>query len=691
MGGLELRVDQSAKITVVLQPGEMREVVQVTDVTPLLEANTSSLGQVIENKKILDLPLNGRNPFGLGLLAGNTTPMFGMGSNLPFIGGGGRFSANEVMLDGVDNNTTVNSGAIGRSGIAYTPSVDAVQEFKVKTSAFSAEFGHSAGTVINASVKSGTNEFHGVLFEFLRNDKLDANNFFTNSAGLPRAQFQQNQFGGALGGPILSNRTFFFVDYQGTRRRSAAGTSILDVPPEDFRSGDFSRLSAPIFDPNTRRVGPAGTVIADRFPNNRIPASRMNPASVEITKLVPSPNFGSPGAQSRNFFRQTPRPFDADQWDLRIDHSIGNKDNLFGRFFFGNQSGPNPGVFDGFIGGGSSNIDNARHLVLSDTHIFTPTAVNEFRFGYVRHNGSILGDAPLGVEFAEKNRVALFPFPERGFPSIAFNFSGAISGSQQFTSWGGGSSNLNIENRFHWADNINITRGNHTLKTGADVRRTRFETLKGSPFFGEFVFGSIFTSSSDSPGSGAPLADFLLGFPSTIQGTQMLDWGRQREIYFGAYFQDDWKVTRKLTLNLGIRYDLYTQPVDARDRGSLFDLETGRFALPGKDGFSRAIVDGDHNNFGPRLGFAYQFASKLVVRTGYGIFYGLRDQNQEVTQFSGNNPNTPTFFLPSASSRTLTCIGPAGAPCNAGNAEFGQLSDGTATGRQIQFGLKLLF
>jgi len=223
MGGLELRVDQSAKITVVLQPGGMREVVQLTDVTPLLEANTSSLGQVIENKKILDLPLNGRNPFGLGLLAGNTTPMFGMGSNLPFIGGGGRFSANEVMLDGVDNNTTVNSGAIGRSGIAYTPSVDAVQEFKVKTSAFSAEFGHSAGTVINASVKSGTNEFHGVLFEFLRNDKLDANNFFTNSAGLPRAQFQQNQFGGALGGPILSNRTFFFVDYQGTRRRSAAG------------------------------------------------------------------------------------------------------------------------------------------------------------------------------------------------------------------------------------------------------------------------------------------------------------------------------------------------------------------------------------------------------------------------------------------------------------------------------------
>jgi hypothetical protein len=646
IAGLELRVDQSARIVAVLEPGEVRELVQVTAMTPLLETDTSSLGQVIENKKILDLPLNGRNPFALGLLAGNTTPMFGMGSNLPFIGGGGRFSANEVMLDGVDNNTTVNSGSIGRTGIAYTPSVDAVQEFKVKTSTFSAEFGHSAGTVINASIKSGGNQFHGALFEFLRNDKLDANNFFTNAAGLPRATFQQNQFGGALGGPILRDRTFFFVDYQGTRQRTAAGTAIYDVPPEDFRLGDFSMLAAPIFDPATRRVGPAGTVIADPFPNNRIPASRMNPASVETTKLVPTPNFGAPGAQSRNFFRQTPRRFDADQWDLRIDHKISNNNNLFGRFSFGNQSWPSPGVFEGFIGGGSSNIDNARHLVLSDTYIFSPKVVNEFRFGYIRHNGSILGDAPQGVEFAERNRVALFPFPVKGFPSIAFNFSGAISGSQQFTSWGGGNSNLNIENRFHWADNINITRGNHTLKTGVDIRRPRFETLKGSPFFGEFVFGSIFTSSSDAPGSGAPLADFLLGFPSTIQGTQMLDWGRQREIYLGTYFQDDWKVSRNLTLNLGVRYDLYTQPVDARDRGSLFDLSMGRFALPGQDGLTRAIVDGDHNNIGPRVGFAYQLGAKLVIRGGYGIFYGLRDQNQEVTQFSGNNPNTPTLSVP---------------------------------------------
>src|SRR5258705_1321522 len=203
-----------------------------------LETETSSLGQVIENKKILELPLNGRNPFALGLLAGNTTQMFGMGSNLPFIAGGGRFSANEVTLDGVDNNTVSNGGSIGRNGVAVVPSVDAVQEFKVKTSTFSAEFGHSAGAVINATIKSGTNDFHGTLFEFLRNNALDANNFFTNAAGQARAPFHQNQFGAAGGGPVLvpklyngKNHTFVFGDYQGTRQSTSAGSAITDLPP----------------------------------------------------------------------------------------------------------------------------------------------------------------------------------------------------------------------------------------------------------------------------------------------------------------------------------------------------------------------------------------------------------------------------------------------------------------------------
>ncbi len=655
--GLQLRVDQSATARVSMQPGEVRETVEVTDVTPLLDAETSSLGQVVENKKILDLPLNGRNAFGLGLLAGNTTPMFGIGSNLPFIAGGGRYTSTEVLLDGVDNNTVVNGGAVGRSGLAYSPSVDAVQEFKVKTSTFAAEFGRAAGAVMNATIKSGSNLLHGSLFEFLRNDKFDANNFITNSAGLSKAKFRQNQFGGSLGGPIVKQKTFFFLDYQGTRQRTAAGTSIGAVPPAALRSGNLTALRTPIFDPLQRRIGPAGTVISTPFPNAQIPPDRINRTSAAIMGQVPLPNFGNSGDLSRNYFQGFPRRFNGDQFDVRVDHQLTAKNSLFGRFSFGNQVRPTPGRFAGFIGGGTNSIDFTRQVAFNDTHIFRPTVVNEFRAGYTRHNGSIIGNAVRGVEFARSAGLALFPFPLLGFPQIQFFFSGQGTGSTQFDPWGGGDSNLNFENRFHVADSLSVTHGKHTFKMGADVRRMRFETLKGTPFHGQYVFGSIFTTSSDAPGSGAPIADYLLGYPSLLQGTQMLDWGRQRETYFGTYFQDDWKVTPRLTLNLGGRYDLFTQPVDARDRGGLFDIASGQFVVPGKNGFSRAIVDGDHNNIAPRMGLAYQWNRKLVIRGGYGIFIGQRDVNQEVTQFSGNNPNTPTFSIPETSA-TRTVLPP---------------------------------
>jgi Carboxypeptidase regulatory-like domain len=639
-----LQVDQTAGIHVALQPGEVRELVEVNAVTPLLEGDTSSLGQVIENKKILDLPLNGRNPFALGLLAGNTTPMFGMGSNQPFIAGGGRFSSNDVLLDGADNNTTVNNTDIGRNSIAITPSVDAVQEFKVKTNSFSAEYGHAAGAIVSATIKSGSNAYHGSAFEFLRNDRLDANNFLTNLAGLPKAKFRQNQFGGALGGRIFRDKTFFFADYQGTRQRTAAGSSIQSIPPMALRSGDLSLLNTPIFDPAARRIGPAGTVISTPFPGARIPASQINKASAATAALIPAPNFGSPTALSRNYFVQIPRQSDVNQYDVRIDHQLNAHNNVFGRFSFANRETPSPGAFPGFIGGGTLGVDYARQLVMADTHVFSPSMVNEFRFGYTRHESSSYSEAVTGVEFAKQNGIALFPFPVQGFPGIGFYFSGQSTGSTQFDGWGGGNGNLNVENRFQWADTVSVTRGRHTFKTGVDVRRPRYENLRGS--FGNMTFGSILTSSSDSPGSGAPIADFLLGYPSLLEGTQMLDWGRQREIYFGPFLQDDWKVSSRLTLNLGIRYDLFTQPVDARDRGSLLDVTNKRWALPGKDGYSRAIVDGDHNNIGPRAGFAYQWKRKWVIRGGFGIFFGLRDQNQQVTQFAGNNPNTPAIVAP---------------------------------------------
>jgi hypothetical protein len=654
--GITLQVDQTANLQITLEVGSSTETVEVTGAAPLVESATSSLGQVIENKQILDMPLNGRNAFALGLLSGNTTPMFGMGSNLPFIAGGGRFSANEVTLDGVDDNTVSNAGSIGRNGIAFVPSVDAVQEFKVKTSTFSAEFGHAAGAVVNATIKSGGNQLHGTLFEFLRNDKLDANNFFTNAAGQPRAPFHQNQFGFAVGGPVVipklyngHNRTFFFADYQGTRQNTSAGSSITDVPPAALRTGDFSGLSTIIYDPATRRVGPTGLVIATPFSGNIIPQNRLNPSAAAIAALVPLPNFGGANALARNYFYQPSQFSNTDQGDIRVDQTISANNNFYARFSIGANSKPAVGNFPGFIGGGASAIDNSAQGVISDIHIFTPTLINEFRFGYVRHNGSSFGTGQDGVGFAREHNVSLFPSPLLGFPSIAFNYSGQLSGTSEFSGWGGGDPNLNVENRFQWADNVSWTRGSHALKFGVDLRRSRFDTLKGTPFFGQEIYGATFTSSSNAPGSGLPFADFLLGTPSFIQGTPMLDWGRQRSLYSGVFFQDDWKATKSLTLNLGLRYELFTQPVDARDLGSLFNITTGQYALPGQNGYSRAIVDGDHNNFGPRAGFAWQALPKLVVRGGYGLFFGERDQNQQVTQFSGNLPNVPVVSLPSVS------------------------------------------
>ena len=647
---IELRVDQTVNLNVKLDLGATTQSVEVTGAVPLVDSVTSSLGQVIGNTQILDLPLNGRNPFALGLLSGNTTQMFGMGSNLPFIGGGGRFTAIDVSLDGIDNNTISNAGAIGRNGIAVVPSVDAVQEFKVKTNSFAAEFGHAAGSIMNATIKSGTNQFHGVIFEFLRNDQLDANNFFTNAAGKSRSPFHQNQFGGVVGGPIIHNKTFFFADYQGTRISQVTGSSLSDVPPASLRNGNFSSVATTIYDPGTRHVGPAGTVIASPFSGNTIPASEINPTSAAILGLIPLPNFGSAGAVARNFFYQAPQSSSTDQGDIRVDQIVSSKNSLFARFSISDNFQPAVGTFPGFIGGGTNAVNNNLQGALSDIHSFTPTLVNELRLGYIRHNGSLNGTGQEGTATAQKAGMALFPGPQVGFPSVSFNYSGAASaGSSEFTSWGGGDPNLNYETRLQAADNISWIHGKHSFKFGGDVRRERFDTLKGTPFFGTEVFGATYTFSSDAPGSGLPLADYLLGYPTFFQASPMLNWGRQRDTYFGIYAQDDWKVTRKLTLNLGLRYELYTQPVDAGNLGALFNINTGQYVIPGTNGFSRALVAGDHDNFGPRAGLAYQFSQKLVLRGAYGIFYGERDQNQQVTQFSGNPPNVPTLSLPSVS------------------------------------------
>jgi Carboxypeptidase regulatory-like domain/TonB dependent receptor len=681
LSGILLRVDQTVSLPIRLEPGNLSETVQVEGRAPLLESETSSLGQVIENRKVVDMPLNGRNVFALGLLSGFTTEVSGMGTNQTFASGGGRFEGNEIMLDGIADDTVMNRGSSGRNSILYTPSVDAVEEFKVKTSDFSAEFGHSAGAVVSATIKSGSNQLHGTLFEFLRNDDLDANNFFSNAASQRKPPFRQNQFGGSFGGPIYlpklyngHDRTFFFIDYQGTRRRTIASSQIYDLPSMALRQGDFSSLPQTIYNFGSRRIGPAGTVISDPYPDNRIPASLLSPTALAIEAQIPAPNFGSPGANSRNYFSQPRIRVNQDQFDIRGDHKISQANSLFGRFSFGNDVEPQPGFIPGPLGPGSTQVIFGRHAVLNDVHVFSPTTINEFRFGFTRSNGSSISQALQSAPFAQQVGMMMFPFPVPGFPALDFSPSGQISGQVLYHSVGGGGSNLNFENTFQFVDNITKIRGNHAIKFGGDLRRHRLDQLSGST--GDVYFGSIFSSSSNTPGSGDPWADFLTGFPSLEDpGRRMLQWGRLRDLYAGLYLQDDWKITRRLTLNLGVRYDLYTQPVDARDVGGQFDINTQQFVLPGKNGYTRAIVNGDHNNIAPRIGLAYQITPKLVVRSAYGIFYGLREQNDQTTNFYGNIPNVPTFVSP-----TITASGTVTPPLTLSTPAVFSATDPTLQG-----------
>jgi hypothetical protein len=375
MSGINLQVDQTATIRIVLEPGAVTQSVEVTSAAPLLESQTSSLGQVIENKRIVELPLNGRNPFALGLLAGGTTPFQGLNTNIPFIAGGGRHSANDILLDGVDDNIRNFAGNVGRNGVSYIPSVDAVQEFKVKTNNFSAEYGRSAGYTVNATIKSGTNGYHGSLFEFLRNDKLDANNFVSNFAGKPKAKFRQNQFGGTIGGPVRlphyngRDRTFFFFDYQGTEIRQAAGSSLSDVAPASWRQGNFSSSTRNIYDPASRQLNSTGVVTAEAFPNNNIPQSRLDSTVLEYQKLIPLANVGSQESSSRNFISTSPRETGRKQGDARVDHELFKGNNLMVRFSFSEQSQPSQGAY---IFSPEDTVFNSRNLALSDTTSSAP-------------------------------------------------------------------------------------------------------------------------------------------------------------------------------------------------------------------------------------------------------------------------------------------------------------------------------
>ena len=649
----QLNVTQVVTFDITLTVGQVSQVVNVTDSEPLLEAATSSIGQVITAAAITSLPLNGRDFIQLAYL----TPGVNQGpsgivqqGNIPENErGNGAIQANGLnatnnnfLLDGFDNNEQ----QIGFELIQ--PSVDAIAEFKMQTNGFSADIG-KGGAVVNVALKSGTNEFHGDAFEFIRNSAFDARNYF-DSGSSPIPPFKQNQFGGTLGGPIRKNRTFFFVDYQGTRINQSQ-TDISTVPSLAERSGNFSDLLTGVMAPNGYDTGqiydpttynPA-TGTRQPFAGNIIPQASIDPAALKVAALYPAPNLSG---TANNYLSNPALVNNQDSFDVRVDHQLTSKDSLFVTFEFGNVNETQPDPFPGQAGGGffSGHIsDLARAAGISDVHTFSANKINEFKVGYMRYVVDAIPffasqdlSTPIGIPgiFDPDNPVAT-----GGLPNFAISGLSNLGNQDYFPE-------LLRENNYQYLDSFTYIRGAHSFKVGVDIRRrlNGFDQTQNAR--GDFSFDQQFTEDLVTGTGGVPLASFLTGYPIAAARYGQKGLFGIRWLELGAYAMDDYRVNPRLTLNLGLRWDLYTPYVEQHNRLANFDFATGEFIAPGMPGVSRTgNVKTPMKNFAPRVGFAWTpHSGPLAIRGGFGIFYDLQG-----TQGDSELPYNPTGLFYSQS------------------------------------------
>jgi len=611
---LSIDVDQAARIDLTLEIGTLNESINVTTSEPPLERETSSIGQVIENKTIVTLPLNGRNYSQLALLMAGATP-----NQLPraadgFSVNGNRALQNKFLVDGLDNNNYITGVDTGSTQV-IRPSVDAIQEFKVESADYSARYGQANGGIISVALKSGTNSLHGSAFEFLRNDVLDANDFFANRAGLDRGPLRFNQFGGTAGGPIWRNRTFLFGSYQGTRNRNS-NTSVVTVPTPQQARGNFGGVN--IYDP-------ANVVGGNRqqFANNVIPEGRMDPVGRKIAALYPAPN--QPGLVN-NYAALVPQSDDANQYDFRGDHNFGERDKLFARFnkvdrnFLRGGICPAPGNCGVQMTLPQSLTNDAWSAGTGYTHVFSSNAVNEVRLGFSKNKNFLQSPAerPLFDEFGIKG-VPQFD-SLTGLPFFNLTSYSALGDRIQ-------TPNPKEAKVFQINDNFSYFRGCHTMNFGGEYWRLSTYAGTANLARGSFDFNGQFTSRIPGQGTGNAVADLLLGLTSSASlttqqvATFLVD-------YYGGYFNDSWRISPKLTLNLGLRYELQTRQREEHNRQSFFDYTPGSptygTVVPARDGGHReqTFSNLDGNNFAPRVGFAWQLNQKTVMRGGFGIFYG---------------------------------------------------------------------
>jgi hypothetical protein len=639
--GIELRMQERLAIDFELEVGATTTEVTVTAAAPLLESETSSLGQVVEARTITDLPLNGRTFIQLATLTAGTLPSNRTAERDNFVANGARPIQNSYLLDGVENKNRILGFDRSASQIV-SPIPDAIQEFKVQTSTFSAEFGQAAGGVVNVTMRSGTNAIHGSLFEFLRNSKLDALPYFQPPSG-QRPAFIQNQFGATVGGPIVKNRTFYFVSWQSSREVNAA-PQIGSVPIDAVRTGNFG--TARIYDPATTRPNPAGSgFVRDLFPNSMVPANRWDAVAARVSELYPRPNL--PGTVRNHFYNPKERVYN-DQYNVRIDHRFSDRDSIFGRVSWGGNENTLPTTLPEPANNFSLAEPTQQSVAISETHQLTQTMVNEFRFGLVRTRlrQQIEGER-LFEEYGIHGTVN-DPFI-RGLPQFTPQGLSGVGttgpGDLPIETTGSGNLPLDKIGRvLQFIDNVSWIHGRHTVKFGADVQQVNMYGYATNAARPNFAFNGVYTQNPQArAGTGHAYADFLLGLSNNVTlATPTVNEIRQR--IFQGYIADDWKATSKLTVNVGMRYELAWPFYDLEDKYTNFILESGplygtflRSADAGRAGVGRGLVRGDFNNFAPRLGLAYQATAKTVVRAAFGVFYG-RDENIGVGRRLTNNP-----------------------------------------------------
>ncbi len=697
--GITLDVQQSAVIDFTLTVGQVASTISVSAAAPLLQTEDASVGQVFTAHEIDTMPLNGRNYTLLAqLTTGTTTPVAetrGLTASGSFVANGVPSIYNSYFLDGIENN---NNTVDFLNGAAYVvrPPVDSIQEFKVQTSDYSAEFARAAGAVVNAVLKSGTNSLHGDLWEFIRNDAFDATDFFLNAARQNKGEFRRNQFGFTLGGPVVlphlyhgKNKTFFYGDLEETRIRQAVPYTD-SVPTANERASGFTNFQdlitgqtgsqkdllgrsyalGTIFDPATTRAVASGVVdpisgliatgagyVRDPFPGNIIPASRISPVAVKLLDLYPAPN--QPGILN-NIVTNPIKAINNTTTDIRLDHNFSEKDQTFVRASLGWEPQVLPSPLGGLAEGASTfqegnQSNDVMNYAWSETHIFSPTTINEFRLGYSHVNTIRL--QPFGNSGGLN---AQYGIP--GIPDVPPNGGLAqinISGLNQL----GGHNNLplnEVNGNLQLHDNVSKQIGAHSLRMGMEYQRVKVGVFSAQFPHGYFAYSGQYTTVPNGNAANTGIAQFVLDpqVSTSPNGIDNVGGANQVEIspigqedyrrpYYGSFFQDNWKVTRRLTLNLGLRWEYYPLPhdnfgadanflpgvpfvnaeylIDARRQSTplsssfLSTLQQNGIQLVYTKNEQLGIVS--KANFAPRLGVAYQLSSKLVVRAGFGLFY----------------------------------------------------------------------